>query len=340
MSHFGFGAPYMLVLLATVPLLLLWAWVARKQRRGLPLAGAALSLGRGSRWATWAGPLVAGLKFVALICLGIALSRPLGGRTWVDEDVRGVDIVLALDISGSMRAEDFQPVNRLVAAKQVLDRFLARSEGHRVALVAFAGRALTLAPLTTDLDAVREALKRVDFGTVRQDGTAIGDAIGTSLLRLADPKTKARVVVLFTDGENNAGYLDPIKSAAMAKVRGVRVHTVAVGRPGGAPIPMENALGQKVYLRGSDGQLILPQINEEALKRIADITGGRYFRATDNRLLEEAYEQINKLEKTAFEAKKHVVVEERFAPWALGALFAFLLAMILELGALRVLRAS
>jgi Ca-activated chloride channel family protein len=247
--------------------------------------------------------------------------------------------MLALDISGSMRAEDFQPENRLVAAKQVIGEFIGKSLGNRLGLVIFAGRSLTVAPLTTDHQMVRDALARVQFDSVKQDGTAIGDAIGNSLYRLRERNIKGRVIVLFTDGENNAGYLDPIKAAGMARVKGVRVHTIAVGKPGGAPIPLMDAFGRKVYLRDSEGNLILPQINEPTLQRIADLTGGRYFRATDTSALRAVYDEINKLEKSPYEVKKHLVYEERYHGFLAGGLLLLLLELVLGTRRWRVLQA-
>ena len=333
------GNPELLLLLALVPALAVAAWAARRLRRGLRLSTAALARPLSSRAARLVGPAHWAFRLAALGLVVVAIARPQWGATWQEERQLGVDIMLALDISGSMRAEDFQPENRLVAAKQVIGEFIAKSAGHRLGLVVFAGRSLTSAPLTTDHEMVKDALARVDFHSIKQDGTAIGDAIGNSLYRLKEDNAKGKVVVLFTDGENNSGYLDPIKAAGMARVKNVRIHTIAVGRPGGAPIPLQNAFGQKVYLRDSDGNLILPQINEESLRRIASITGGQYFRATDTRALRAVYDEINRMEKSEFEVKKRLLVEERFHPWLLGALLLLLVQFVLGARRWRVLEA-
>ncbi len=333
------GNPEVLLLLVLVPLLAVAAWAGRRFRRGLRLSTAAIARPLASRWARLVGPAHWALRLAALALVVIALARPQWGATWQEERQLGVDIMLALDISGSMRAEDFQPENRLVAAKQVIGEFISKSAGHRLGLVVFAGRSLTAAPLTTDHDMVRDALGRVDFTSIKQDGTAIGDAIGNGLYRLKEHNAKGKVIVLFTDGENNSGYLDPIKAAGMARVKNVRIHTIAVGRPGGAPIPLQNAFGQKVYLRDSDGNLILPQINEESLRRIASVTGGQYFRATDTRALRAVYEEINRMEKSEFEVKKRLLIEERFHPWLLAALVLMLLQFALGARRWRVLEA-
>lgn len=333
------GNPELLLLLVLLPLLAALAWAGRRFRRGLRLSTTALARPLSSRWARVVAPAHWALRLGALALVVVAIARPQWGTTWQEERQLGVDIMLALDISGSMRAEDFQPENRLVAAKQVIGEFIAKSTGHRLGLVIFAGRSLTAAPLTTDHEMVKGALDRVDFQSIKQDGTAIGDAIGNSLYRLKENNAKGKVIVLFTDGENNSGYLDPIKAAGMARVKNIRVHTIAVGRPGGAPIPLQNAFGQKVYLRDSDGNLILPQINEESLRRIADITGGQYFRATDTRALRAVYDEINRMEKSEFEVKKRLLVEERFHPWLLGALLLMLVHFVLGARRWRVLEA-
>jgi Ca-activated chloride channel family protein len=332
-----FADPEALLLLLWLPLS--WALRARFWRvsGGVPLPGVAAMAVNGYRFAgvrTIALELCRGLIVVGLV---VALARPQSEGLWVNESQQGVDIVLALDISGSMRAEDFQPVNRLVAAREVIGGFITNNPDNRLALVAFAGRSVTVVPLTRDHAMVRQALARIDFTTVRQDGTAIGDAIGNGLYRLKESNPKGRVIVLFTDGENNSGYLEPLKAAAMARVKGVRVHTIAVGQPGGAPIPVLDADGQKTWLKDGEGRLILPQINEETLQRIANLTGGQYFRATDTQGLRRVYAAIEKLEKTPFEVRRQRVFEDRYAPLVAGVLVLFLLLLFLQLRGWRLL---
>jgi Ca-activated chloride channel family protein len=332
--------PELLALLVIVPALIVAIWATRRLRRGLLLSTVRLARPLSSARAKLVPAALWGLRLAGIALIVIALARPQWGQTYMEETQLGVDIMLALDISGSMRAEDFQPGNRLVAAKQVIDDFVTKSQGNRLGLVIFAGRSITSVPLTTDHAVLRESLAKVDFTSIKQDGTAIGDAIGNSLYRLKEENTKGRVIVLFTDGENNSGYLDPIKAAAMARVKGVRIHTIAVGKPGGAPIPLINAFGQKVYLRNSEGQLILPQIDEAVLRRIADVTGGKYFRATDTDTLRQVYAEINKMEKTPFEVKKHVVFEERYHAWLLAGLLLLLLEFLLGNRRWRILQAA
>jgi Ca-activated chloride channel family protein len=333
------ASPAWLAALLVVPLLGALAWGTRGQAPGLRMGTWWLARAAVTPRARWVPPALWLMRLGAVACLGIGLARPLGGSTWLEEHAAGVDIMLALDLSGSMKAEDFQPVNRLVAAKQVIGEFIAKSGGNRLGLVAFAGRSLTVAPLTTDHQMVREALARLDFQTIREDGTAIGDAIGNCLYRLKEQNSEGRVIVLFTDGDNNAGYHDPIKAAGMAAVRGVRIHTIAVGKPGGAPIPMADFFGQKTYLRDSEGRLILTQINEDSLKRIAGITGGRYFRATDTDALRAVYDEINRMEKSEFEVRRRLLLEERYQGWVLLTGALLLLTLALGSGRWRILEA-
>ncbi|MEB3284094.1 MAG: VWA domain-containing protein [Candidatus Sericytochromatia bacterium] len=332
-----FSQEYWLLLLVVVPLAAWLAWRSEATMPGIPLSSFRHLQTSVLHRAAFIPVLIWSLRLTAIIALVVAVARPQAGVQWVEQKHFGVDIMLALDISGSMRAEDFQPENRLVAAKQVIGNFIGKSAGHRVGLVAFAGRALTIAPLTTDHDMLRETLARVDFHTVQQDGTAIGDAIGNAIYRLNERNSKGRVLVLFTDGENNAGYLDPIKAAGMAKVKNIRIHTIAVGRPGGAPIPLQNAFGEKIYLRDSDGRLILPQINEESLVRIAGITGGQYFRATDTRGLWAVYDAINRMEHSEIKVTREVSFEERYAYAAWFAVALLLLLSSLMSGRFRIL---
>lgn len=331
--------PEVFVLLAGIPLLAAAAWATRRFRRGLTSSTVALLRSLATPKARFVPAALWTLRLLALTFLIFALARPQAGRAWVEEEQLGVDIMLALDISGSMRAEDFQPENRLVAAKQVIGDFIGKSQGNRLGLVIFAGRSLTVAPLTTDHQMVRDALDRVRFDSVKQDGTAIGDAIGNCLYRLKERNVKGRVIVLFTDGENNSGYLDPIKAAGMAQVKNVRVHTIAVGKPGGAPIPLLDAFGHKAYLRDSEGNLILPQINEVTLQRIAELTGGRYFRATDTNALRAVYDEINKLEKSPYEVKRKLVYEERYHAVLGAGLLLLLLEIVLGSRRWRILEA-
>lgn len=321
----SFAQPGWLVLLLAIPLEVLWR--SRRPAQGVPLSTFRLLDARDARPRFWPRLLI-GLRMLAIALLVIALARPQGEGRWITRERFGIDVMLALDLSGSMRAEDFQPANRLEAAKRVLTDFVAKNAEHRIGLVGFAGRSLTLCPLTTDTRAVAGVIARVGFSSVGQDGTAIGDGLGNCLYRLQDRSAKSRIIVLLSDGENNAGYLRPADAAAMARARGVRVYTIAIGKPGGAPIPLVDSFGRKVYVRNRDGSLFLPRMNEAALAAIATTTGGRYFRATDTRALEAAYAEIARLERSAIPADKTRVPSEQYPAW----LLAGLLVLVLEFG--------
>lgn len=330
-----FSQPIWLLAALLIPLAI--ALLRRKRPAGIPLSTFRL-LADADQRPKRLGVILAALRLAALALVVIALCRPQGPGRWFEEKRYGIDMMLALDISGSMRAEDFQPANRLVVAKRVLKDFVAKNAEHRLGLVAFAGRSLTLCPLTIDSKAVSDLVDRIGFDSVGQDGTAIGDGIGNCLYRLADHSGKSRVIVLMSDGENNSGYLQPLDAAAMAKARGVRIYTIAVGRPGGAPIPLTDAFGRKVYVRNRDGSLFLPKMDEVVLAKIAEMTGGRYFRATDSRGLEAAYAAIAKLEKSELPVQRHRVPSERYFGWVLAALLLVGCEVLLSAGVGSVLR--
>lgn len=333
----SFAYPWLLAALV-VPLIP-WLWRKRRPRETMPLSTlhyladdpdprpARLRLARDL------------LRTLALMALIVALARPQGPGRLVETRHYGIDLMLALDTSGSMRARDFEPSNRLEAAKKVLKDFIARNADNRLGLVAFAGRSLTICPLTTDTPMLAHLVDRVGFDSVGQDGTAIGDGIGNCLYRLEDRSAKSRVIVLLSDGKNNSGYLQPSDAAAMAARRGVRIYTIAVGKPGGAPIPLVDAFGREVFVRNRDGSLYLPPIDEAALSQIAAITNGRYFRATDTASLQAAYAEIARLERSELPTEKKRLPSDDYAGWALAALVALVLELGLSAGALNILGA-
>jgi Ca-activated chloride channel family protein len=327
--------PEWLLLLGFLPLL---AWILlKRQPKGLPLSTYGLLDAEAGKRARRNRLLTTVLRLGAIACLALTLAKPQAPGRWIEEKQLGIDLMLALDVSGSMRAEDFQPENRLAAAKRVLKDFVQRNSQNRIGLVAFAGRSVTLSPLTTDTPVVQEAIDRIRFGVAGQDGTAIGDGIGNSLYRLEDQSAKSRVIVLLSDGENNSGYLQPLQAAAMAKAKGVKIYTIAVGKPGGAAVPavdrdgreIVDPRGQKVYIRNRDGSLFLTAMDEAELERIATLTGGRYFRATDTPALEAAYAEIAKLERTELPSTRRRAADDRTAwPLGIGLLMVALEALI------------
>lgn len=266
-------------------------------------------------------------RLLALALLVVAFARPQ--RVEHEQEIRteGIDIMLALDVSGSMQAEDFKPKNRLHVAKAVVSEFLDLIRNDRVGLVVFAGQAFTQCPLTLDYDVLRTMISKVEIGMI-EDGTAIGTAIVNCVSRLKDSEAKSKVLILLTDGENNAGKVDPETAAKVAEALGVRVYTVGVGKQGGAPIPVNHPVYGKIYARNPDGSLVLTRIDEDALRKIAGITNGQYFRATDAEALKKIYAQILELERTKFQVKEFEKAREYFRWAAIPAL----LLLGLELG--------
>lgn len=308
MSGLRLAQPWLLVLLGILPLLFWWRFI--RARRGassyrFPDLGLLAGLGRTlfSRL-TW---LPAVLRAAALVLLVVAFARPQAGHGEDELLTRGVDIVLVLDNSSSMAAEDFRPRNRLAVAKEAVAGFVAGRKSDRLGLVVFAGRGYTACPLTLDYDVLLEVIADVDLAR-RDEGTAIGMGMGIALNRLRDSDAKSKVIVLLTDGRNNRGEIDPTTAAALAKTLGVKVYAIGVGTRGEAPYPVQDPiLGKRyVYLRAD--------IDEEALKHVAAATGGKYYRATDRESLEQIFEEIDQAEKTEIKVKHYVHYSELF-PW-------------------------
>ncbi|MDD5428755.1 MAG: VWA domain-containing protein [Candidatus Omnitrophica bacterium] len=266
------------------------------------------------------------LRAAALVLVILALARPqsvLEGTKTISE---GVDMVLALDTSTSMLAEDFMlkgvRVNRFDLVREVVKEFIQKRKDDRIGMVAFAARAYTVCPLTTNYPWLIENLDRVSVGMI-EDGTAIGSAIASSCNRLRTSKTKSRIVILLTDGVNNAGTISPIVAAEAAKALGIKIYTICVGRKGLSPYPFRDQYGRKVY------QNIPIEIDEEVLKRIASVTGGRYYLATDSETLRKIYDDINKLEKSTIEHFGYREYSELFYYFLIPALMLLLLEILL-----------
>jgi len=260
------------------------------------------------------------LRNLVLVALIIILARPQTTNKWQDISTEGIDIVMTMDISSSMLARDFKP-DRLEASKELASQFISGRENDRFGLVIFAGESFTQCPLTTDRAVLINLFHDVESGMI-DDGTAIGEGLATAVNRLKESKAKSKVIVLLTDGENNRGVIDPLTAAEIAKAFDVRVYTIGVGTIGTAPYPVQSPFGGITYKN-------LPvKIDEDVLTKIADLTGGKYFRATDNKKLEAIYAEIDQLEKTKIEVKKYSRKEEKYL------LFAFIAAflLVLELG--------
>ncbi len=254
-------------------------------------------------------------RVVALALAIIALARPQSVEFSRNTTSQGIDIVLALDISGSMLARDFEP-DRITAAKRVASSFVGDRFGDRIALVVFAGESFTQSPLTTDQSTLQTMLGRVRSAVgLIDDGTAIGDGLATSLNRLRESDAKSKVIILLTDGVNNSGSIAPMTAAALAKDMGVKLYTIGVGTRGTAPYPRVNSYGDIV-----DYVSVKVEIDEDMLREMAKTTGGEYFRATNNQALEAIYEQINTLEKSEVEISERTLYTEEYALYLLLAL--------------------
>ena len=260
------------------------------------------------------------LRTITVALLIIALARPQSFSSGENVYTEGIDIAILLDISGSMLAEDFKP-NRLDAAKNVIDEFIGGRTSDKIGLVVFAGKSFTQCPLTIDYSVLRNLLGDIESGMI-PDGTAIGLAIANGVNRLKDSKAKSKILILLTDGVNNAGEVDPITAANIAQTFGIRVYTVGVGTKGKAPYPFKTPFGIQY-------QMVPVEIDEAILQQVADITDGHYFRATNNKKLEEIYQEIDKMEKTRVEITSYRNAKELFYNWAGIGLLLLLLEMIL-----------
>lgn len=310
---FAFAYPWLLLLLLGLPVL---AYL--QGRRGAAAAVIFSSVAPlrdlGKLRRAKVGRWLITLLLVALAFLIVGLARPQQGRTISHVEASGIDILLTLDVSGSMLAEDFtignERANRLEVVKQVTQKFIEGRPNDRIGIIAFAGRPYLVSPLTLDHDWLIKNLERVRIGLV-EDGTAIGSAIASSSNRLKDRDSKSKIVVLLTDGDNNAGKVTPATAAEAAKAIGIKIYTIAAGTRGFAPMPRD-MFGQKVY------QNVKVDVDEDTLKKIAALTDGQFYRATDTKSLVQIFEQIDKLEKSTLTFSQYKEVRELF-PWFVGA---------------------
>lgn len=277
------------------------------------------------------------LTIIAMILLITALARPRLGKETTKTIQKGIDIILALDISYSMLAEDFRP-NRLEAAKKVISEFIQGQKGNRIGSVIFSGRSFTLMPLTTDYNLLRQSIEEVDYDMIKIQGTAIGDSIANALYRFKDNKTQSKIIILLTDGEHNVGKIKPLVATEMARKKDVKIYTIGVGKKEGFPIPAVDHRGKKTYLKDRYGNYILTRLNEDDLQKIASETGGLYFHADNANKLSNIYNLINKMEKTEFEVKKQMAYTERMSWFLWPAIALFLLAQFLSLTICRIIR--
>ena len=257
-------------------------------------------------------PILRVTRFIVLALLIVTLARPQLSQSREHKFTEGIDILLVLDISESMRAEDFEGSNRIQTAKSVVNNFLMHRENDRIGLVVFAGESFTLCPLTSDYSVLAELLSDVEIGQLK-DGTAIGDALATATHRLRTSESETKIVILLTDGENNAGSIEPGTAASFAQSFEIKVYTIGMGKEGGARIPYADTTFGKRYRE------VLTYLDEDTLKQIANITGGRYFRATDTQSLKQIYAEIDRFEKTKFETINVVAHKELMAYFLIPA---------------------
>lgn len=314
---FGFAHPWALLLLLLIPAYL---WSARGRRPDALTFSRAALLGRfSSRGARHLARFPGLLRAVAFAATVIAVATPRTGASVVHVDAEGIAIVLVVDISSSMLAEDFAPQNRLAVAKQTAANFVSGRRHDRVGLVAFAGEALTQVPLTIDYPVIYQALDRLSAGTgMLEDGTAIGTALATAANRLRRAPGESRVMILLTDGENNRGEIDPLTAARAAAAFDIKIHTIAVGSDGVAPIPIASGPFGIQYAN-------LPvSIDEPLLREIAGLTGGQYFRATSEMALDSVYQRIDELETSTVEVSRYVDYTPHYLPLLALAMVALL----------------
>lgn len=263
------------------------------------------------------------LKVVALFLLVTALARPRKGLTRTEITSHGIDIVIALDISGSMKAMDFRPNNRLYVAKEVAEDFIEGRRSDRIGLVLFARYAYTQCPLTTDHGVIIELLRKANVGMI-EDGTAIGLGLAQSCDRLKSSKAKSKVVILLTDGRNNVGEIDPETATKIAEALGIKVYTIGAGKPGETLIPVKHPIWGTRYVKIQD------ELDEELLGKVADETGGSYFRAKDPEGLASVFKTISRMEKSEIKVHKYTNYREFFRPLLLSGLFLLFLGMFLS----------
>ncbi len=305
-SGVRFADPWYLLILLIIPLLLVQRiWTQKKQRGGIVFPQVELARQLGDSWTLKLRRWVISLKLLGIAFLILAFARPQRGSAEEDILTEGVDIMITVDVSGSMAAEDFRPRNRLAVAKQVIENFVRGRRSDRIGLVIFAARSFTKCPLTIDYDVLLKQIEDIQLGVI-DDGTAIGSGLANAINRLRASKAKSRVIILLTDGVNNSGEIDPLTAAELARSLGVKVYAVGVGREGVAPFPVDDPVFGRRYV---DVQV---QIDEESLTKIAESTGGRYFRAVDKDSLEKIFQTIDSLEKSKISVKSYTHYNEMF----------------------------
>jgi len=320
----NFASPeYLFLLLLLLPITGWYIYEMHKSDASVQLSDTSSLSTQPKSFRIWLLHVPFALRFATICLLSIALARPqssrVGGR---DESTEGIDIMMALDVSGTMLAEDFKP-NRLEAAKAVASDFVMDRPNDQMGLVVFAGESFTQCPLTTDQKVLVDLIQSVQFGTI-EDGTAIGLGLANAVNRMKDSKTKSKVIILLTDGSNNRGDIDPMTAAEIAQTFKIRVYTIGIGSYGKARVPIQTPYGVQYTMLDSE-------FDEGTLRRIAETTNGQYFRATDNTDLREIYEQIDQLEKTKLRVREYSRShKENFMPFLIAAIACLGLEILLR----------
>lgn len=319
-----FANPEFFWLLLLLPLMLLWYWFWNKKSQANVTFSTTIAFKKTKSWSDALYHLLFVLRMIAIALIVVALARPQthseNAKTKITD---GIDIVMAIDVSASMLSQDLKP-NRFEALKKVASQFVKDRPNDRIGLVIYAGESYTKTPVTTDKSIILNALSEITYGQI-EDGTAIGMGLATAVNRLKESKAKSRVIILLTDGVNNTGFIDPQTAAELAAEYGIKVYTVGIGTNGMALSP---------YALNADGSIIYRMqqvdIDEPLMKKIAQVTKGRYFRATNNQKLQQIYDEINQMETTKIEEFKYTEVDEKFRWWVLVAVFLLLLEFVLK----------
>ena len=323
MNNLEFAYPSFFWLLILLPVMIVWYILrGRRSTSSMTLSGFENIDEKIGSSRIWLRHILFLLRLAVVSLLVVVLARPQSSNKWEQVTTEGIDIVMCMDVSGSMRAMDFRP-NRLEASKDVGIEFVNARENDRFGLVVFAGESFTQCPMTTDRGVVVNFLNDIDFGVI-EDGTAIGMGLATAVNRIKDSRAKSRVVILLTDGVNNRGDVGPVTAAEIAASFGIRVYTIGVGTHGNAPVPVQDAFGRVVT------RSMPVEIDEDVLKKIAETTDGTYFRATDNHKLREIYQQIDELEKTRMDVKQFSKRKEEYFPFLLAAMLFLLFEIMLR----------
>lgn len=321
-ENITFANPKLLWGLLIIPVIVVWYIFRHKKQEAFVRFSDTNGFGDLPRsWRVYARHLLIVLQLAALGLMIVALARPQSSSKSEKSNIEGIDIILAQDISGSMLARDFKP-DRLEASKKVAAEFVEGRPTDRMGLVVFAGESFTQVPLTTDHGVMLNMLKELKSGMI-DDGTAIGDGLATAINRLKDSEAVSKVIILLTDGMNNAGSVDPYTAAEMARLFGIRVYTIGVGSYGTAPYPVQTIFGTQY-------QQVKVEIDEKLLQTIANSSGGKYYRATSNQKLTEIYDEIDKLERSKIEVTEFRHVHEEFYPLVALAIALLLLEFILR----------